>query len=114
MASVRLTGLAADRARILGIGLVVVGLGCLVVAFLRIGNAGLVVDQLAYLFTGAMGGLFLIVIGGALFVTSELRRRCQALDAAAQGIVPAGHPSAERNGSTNGTRAGRIPAVSRS
>jgi hypothetical protein len=56
------------------------GLVFLLVGYLGISNTGYVAEQLPYLASGAIGGLFLLGFGGMLLLSADLRDEWRKLD----------------------------------
>lgn len=85
-----------------------VGLGAVAVLLGWIGVSGnsYLANQLPYLISGGIGGIFLLGIGATLWISSDLRDEWQkldrvehALDAARAGVVNEGTPLAGDAGS---------------
>ena len=67
-----------DRAA--GIGLSALGVLALLVGWARFGDVHLLEQQLPYVISGGLGALVLIGIGGALWISADLRDEWRVLD----------------------------------
>lgn len=75
--STRSTG---DQSRLAALGLAVAALTLLFGAVLGTTRSTFLVEDLAYLATGGLGGLACLAVGGAVYVASRSARRCEELD----------------------------------
>ncbi len=71
---------AADRGRLLSAALAVLAVVLLFGAVLGTAGATFLVQDLAYLGTGGLGGLACLAVAGAVYASSRSRRRCEDLD----------------------------------
>jgi hypothetical protein len=71
---------AADRGRLISAALAVVAVVLLIGAVLGTAGATFLVQDLAYLGTGGLGGLACLAVAGAVYVSSRSSRRCEDLD----------------------------------
>jgi hypothetical protein len=69
-----------DQSRLVGLGLAVAALALLFGAVLGTTRSNFLVQDLAYLGTGGLGGLACLAVGGAVYVASRSARRCEELD----------------------------------
>ena len=69
-----------DPARLVSLGLAVVALVLLIGGALGTARATFLVEDLAYLGTGGLGGLACLAVAGAVYATSRSARRCEELD----------------------------------
>lgn len=76
---------AADRGRLVSGALVVAALVLLCGAVVGTARASFLVQDLAYLGTGGLGGLACLAVAGAVYVSSRSSRRCDDLDRIAAG-----------------------------
>lgn len=70
----------ADRGSLVSAVLSVAALVLLAGAVLGTARATFLVQDLAYLGTGGLGGLACLAVGGAVYVSSRSARRCEELD----------------------------------
>jgi hypothetical protein len=66
--------------RVGGLALVLVGLGVLIAGCAGVSAATETVDQLSYLISGGIFGLFLLGLGGTLWLSADLRDEWRKLD----------------------------------
>jgi hypothetical protein len=71
---------AADRGRLLSAALAVLAVVLLFGAVLGTAGATFLVQDLAYLGTGGLGGLACLGVAGAVYASSRSSRRCEDLD----------------------------------
>ena len=71
---------AADRGRLLSAALAAMAVVLLFGAVLGTAGATFLVQDLAYLATGGLGGLACLAVAGAVYVSSRSSRRCEDLD----------------------------------
>jgi hypothetical protein len=94
--------------RAVGAGLAVGGLAFATGGVIGAHDAKHVVDQLCYVITGCLTGLFLVVVGAALLVADEIRDNWVALDGLAERLeshrvsTPAAHGEAAPAGVPTG------------
>src|SRR5438067_5530389 len=72
----------AGRASRPVVGWVLIGLGALaiLVGYFGISDRVLVAEQLPYLISGGIGGMALVIIGGVMLATQDVRRDADRLD----------------------------------
>ena len=70
---------------------VAVGLGALalLIGWLGVSNTGFVFEQLPYVVSGGIGGLFLLGLGAMLWLSADLRDEWRKLDSLEQALVAA-------------------------
>src|SRR5260221_14523440 len=66
--------------RVGGLALVLVGLGVLIAGCARVSYATETVDQMSYLISGGVLGLFLLGLGATLWLSADLRDEWRKLD----------------------------------
>jgi hypothetical protein len=66
--------------RVGGLALVLVGLGILIAGCAGVSNATETVDQMSYLISGGVLGLFLLGLGATLWLSADLRDEWRKLD----------------------------------
>jgi len=66
--------------RVGGLALVLVGLGVLIAGCAGVSNATETVDQMSYLISGGVLGLFLLGLGATLWLSADLRDEWRKLD----------------------------------
>lgn len=75
-----MTFLRAERDRVAAGVLVLLGLIALVAGYVGVANSAYVADQLTYIISGGLGGLFLLGGGATLFLMADLRDDWAKLD----------------------------------
>ena len=70
----------ADRGRLFGWGLVLVGVACLVAGAVQVARAQYLVDQLSFLMSGGLGGLGCLIVGTGLVISNGLYREWSSLN----------------------------------
>jgi hypothetical protein len=113
-----MTWLRAEWDRVLGFGLVALGAILLVLGYLGVSNSPYVAEQLSYIVSGGLGGLFLLGAGATLLILADLHdewRKLDRVEAMLSGEIP--FPArAQTNGAgpapapTAGTAAPAAPA----
>src|SRR5206468_3440434 len=107
-----MTWLRAEWDRVLGFGLIALGAVLLVLGYLGVSNSPYVAEQLSYIVSGGLGGLFLLGAGATLLILADLHdewRKLDRVEAMLSGEIPFPAPApapAEANG------VGRAPAPS--
>jgi len=66
--------------RVGGLALVLVGLGVLIAGCAGVSNATETVDQMSYLISGGVVGLFLLGLGATLWLSADLRDEWRKMD----------------------------------
>jgi hypothetical protein len=66
--------------RVGGLALVAAGLGVLIAGCVGVSNATATVDQMSYLISGGVLGLFLLGLGATLWLSADLRDEWRKLD----------------------------------
>ena len=63
-------------------GTALIGLGgiCIVLGWNRVGDVALTAQQIPYVISGGIGGLFLLGLGGMLWLSADLRDEWRKLD----------------------------------
>ena len=111
--------LRAEWDRAAAVGLVVLGIVFLAVGYNGVANSPYVAEELAYLASGAVGGLFLLGCGATLWLSADLHdewRKLDRIEAAIRGqsaaaLSPEDNEQASNGGvaETNGkTKAGQL------
>jgi hypothetical protein len=75
-----MTWLRAQWDRVAGFGLIGLGGLALLLGFRGVSNSGYVADQLTYIISGGLGGLFLLGCGAVLLLIAEMRDEWRKLD----------------------------------
>ncbi len=75
-----LTYLRAQWDRAVGIGLVLLGAIALLLGWIGVSGAVYPAEQLPYLMSGGLGGLFLLGMGATLWLSADLRDEWRHLD----------------------------------
>jgi len=81
------TLLHAQWDRALAAGLALAGLAALALGWLGVSATTYVTEQLPYLVSGGLLGLFLVLAGGSLWVSADLRDEWRKLDQLDQHVV---------------------------
>jgi len=74
------TWLRAEWDRVAGVVLVVIGAIALVLGYQGVANSGYVAEQLAYVVSGGLGGLFCLGLGAVFLLRSDLHDHWRQLD----------------------------------
>jgi hypothetical protein len=64
---------------------VVLGVIALLLGWRGVGDEALTAQQLPYIISGGIGGLFLLILGGILWLSADLRDEWRKLDALERG-----------------------------
>lgn len=75
-----MTWLRAQWDRVAGFGLIGLGALAMLLGFRGVSNTGFVSDQLTYIISGGLGGLFLLGCGAVLLLVAEMRDEWRKLD----------------------------------
>ena len=75
-----MTWLRAEWDRVLGFGLIAAGAVLLVLGYLGVSNSPYVAEQLSYIVSGGLGGLFLLGAGATLLILADLHDEWRKLD----------------------------------
>jgi hypothetical protein len=75
-----LTRLRVERDRAAGAVLVALGAVALLIAYLGVSNSPYLADEMSYVVSGGLGGLFLLGIGATLLISAGLRDEWRKLD----------------------------------
>jgi hypothetical protein len=75
-----LTRLRAERDRAAGAVLVALGALALLIAYLGVRNSPYIVDEMSYVVSGGLGGLFLLGTGATVLISAGLRDEWRKLD----------------------------------
>ena len=75
-----MTWLRAEWDRVLGFGLIALGAVLLVLGYLGVSNSPYVAEQLSYIVSGGLGGLFLLGAGATLLILADLHDEWRKLD----------------------------------
>ena len=75
-----MTWLRAEWDRVLGFGLIALGGVVLVLGYLGVSNSPYVAEQLSYIVSGGLGGLFLLGAGATLLILADLHDEWRKLD----------------------------------
>jgi hypothetical protein len=90
-----MTVLRSQWDRVLGGALIVVGFVALIIGYHGVSTSAYVADELSYVVSGGIGGLFLLGVGGALLLTADLHDEWRKLDRIEEAIRSAGLPVEE-------------------
>jgi hypothetical protein len=97
-----MTWLRAEWDRVLGFTLIAIGAVLLVLGYIGVSDSPYVAEQLAYIVSGGLGGLFLLGSGATLLILADLHdewRKLDRVEAMLSGEIP--FPSRfQTNGST--------------
>jgi hypothetical protein len=97
-----MTWLRAEWDRVLGFTLIAIGAVLLVLGYIGVSNSPYVAEQVAYIVSGGLGGLFLLGSGATLLILADLHdewRKLDRVEALLSGEIP--FPSRlQTNGST--------------
>ena len=74
------TWLRMEWDRVLGFALVVVGAIVLYAGYDGVGESAYVAEQIAYLVSGGLGGIFLLAVGATFLIRSDLHDHWRQLD----------------------------------
>ena len=85
-----MTFVRAERERVGGAVLILLGAAALIAGYVGVANAKYVADQLAYVVSGGLGGLFLLGCGATLFIMADLRDEWSKLDRVESAIRESG------------------------
>jgi hypothetical protein len=86
-----MTWLRAEWDRVLGFGLIALGAILLVLGYLGVSNSPYVAEQLSYIVSGGLGGLFLLGAGATLLILADLHdewRKLDRVEAMLSGEIP--------------------------
>ena len=72
--------LRAEWDRVVGFALVVLGAVCLVLGYIGVSDSPYLVENLSYIMSGGIGGLFLLGAGATLLVSADLHDEWRKLD----------------------------------
>ncbi|HZQ77997.1 MAG TPA: hypothetical protein VFE55_11745 [Acidimicrobiia bacterium] len=106
-----MTWLRAEWDRVLGFGLIALGAVLLVLGYLGVSNSPYVAEQLSYITSGGLGGLFLLGAGATLLILADLHdewRKLDRVEAMLSGEIPV-----PAKAQTNGAGAAPTPAAAR-
>jgi hypothetical protein len=110
----RMTWLRLYWDRVAAWACVVLGLILLLAGYEGISNTGYVAEQLPYLASGGMAGLFFLGLGGMLLLSADLRDEWRKLDRIEEVLTQAAAAALPTEPADNGAaparvRAGRTP-----
>jgi hypothetical protein len=105
-----MTWLRAEWDRVLGFTLIALGAVLLVLGYLGVSDSPYVAEQLSYIVSGGLGGLFLLGAGATLLILADLHDEWRKLDRV-EAMLSGEIPFPIRTG-TNGVAAPSTPAVS--
>jgi hypothetical protein len=74
------TWLRAEWDRVTGFALIVLGAIVLYAGYDGVGSSGYVAEQLAYVVSGGLGGIFLLAVGATFLIRSDLHDHWRQLD----------------------------------
>ncbi|HVW33869.1 MAG TPA: hypothetical protein VHL53_15130 [Acidimicrobiia bacterium] len=109
-----LTWLRAEWDRVLGFTLIALGAVLLVLGYLGVSNSPYVAEQLSYITSGGLGGLFLLGAGATLLILADLHdewRKLDRVEAMLAGQPPFPAPVAADNGATAAPGPATVPAT---
>ena len=98
-----MTWLRAEWDRVLGFTLIAFGAVLLVLGYLGVSDSPYVAEQLSYIVSGGLGGLFLLGAGATLLILADLHdewRKLDRVEAMLAGQIPFPAPLAAANGAT--------------
>jgi hypothetical protein len=72
--------LRAEWDRVVGFALVVLGAVCLVLGYIGVSDSPYLVENLSYIMSGGIGGLFLLGAGATLLISADLHDEWRKLD----------------------------------
>ena len=72
--------LRAEWDRVAGFALVILGAVCLVLGYIGVSDSPYLVENLSYIMSGGIGGLFLLGAGATLLVSADLHDEWRKLD----------------------------------
>lgn len=104
-----MTWLRAEWDRVLGFTLIALGAVLLVLGYLGVSDSPYVAEQLSYIVSGGLGGLFLLGAGATLLILADLHdewRKLDRVEAMLSGEIP--FPTRRE---TNGVAASPTPAA---
>ena len=96
-----MTWLRAEWDRVLGFTLVALGAVLLMLGYLGVSNSPYVAEQLSYIVSGGLGGLFLLGAGATLLILADLHdewRKLDRVEAILAGQIPLPAPGPATNG----------------
>ena len=106
------TWLRAEWDRVTGFALVVLGAIVLYAGYDGVGGSAYVAEQLAYLVSGGLGGIFLLGVGATFLIRSDLHDHWRQLDRIETVIrEQAGAPAAASEVASNGLAARSMAPV---
>ena len=120
-----MTWLRAEWDRVLGFGLIALGAVVLVLGYLGVSNSPYVAEQLSYIVSGGLGGLFLLGAGATLLILADLHdewRKLDRVEAMLSGEIPVparpqtngvGHAPAPDGGAAGSAAPAPAPAAAR-
>jgi hypothetical protein len=74
------TWLRAEWDRVTGFALIILGAIVLYAGYDGVGNSAYVAEQLAYVVSGGLGGIFLLAVGATFLIRSDLHDHWRQLD----------------------------------
>jgi hypothetical protein len=98
-----MTWLRAEWDRVAGYTLIVLGAAALLFGYRGVSNSPYVAEELAFIISGGLGGMFLLGTGATLLISADLHdewRKLDRIEAAIRGEPPRG----DGRGSSNGHR----------
>jgi hypothetical protein len=72
--------LRAEWDRVVGFALVILGAVFLVLGYIGVSDSPYMVENLAYIMSGGIGGLFLLGVGATLLISADLHDEWRKLD----------------------------------
>jgi len=106
-----MTLLRSQWDRVLAIASVIAGVIVLIAGYVGVSNSGYSAEQLPYIISGGIGGIFLLGLGAVLWLSADLRDEWRLLDEIREAIVTSNETVASGNAgppSANGS-APRVP-----
>jgi hypothetical protein len=82
-----MTLLRSQWDRVLAIAAVIAGVVVLIVGYVGVSNSGYSAEQLPYIISGGIGGIFLLGLGAVLWLSADLRDEWRMLDEIREAIV---------------------------
>ena len=101
----------ANVDRVVAIAVVIFGAIALVIGWLGVSGTGLAAEQIPYLVSGGLGGVVLVVVGCAVWVSADLQDEWRRLDAIEERLteLAGGHADDAGDSAAAASRNGQLP-----